>query len=179
MNLKFERADKEQTTVEWITPDYYVEALSKDVGFDLDPCASHFQQKRHAQNNFYIEDDGLNKDWSLRGLPTRVFCNPPYGKVAEKFIRKLAEHGNGIALIFARPDAKVWHESIFPKAHAILFTEGRIAFHREGKKATQSGGSGSAFVAYGENNAIALMKSGIKGYFVRLRWDYNKTKRTL
>lgn len=169
MDLTFERQTKEKSTNDWITPYEIVRALRKDIGFDLDPCASHNQTQHHAQNNYYIEDDGLSREWT-----GRVFCNPPYGKIAEKFIRKLAAHGNGIALIFSRPDTKVWHESIFPKAHAILFTEGRIAFHREGKEATQCGGSGSAFVAYGENNAIALMKSGIKGYFVRLRWSNKK-----
>lgn len=164
MDISFERTTKDETTNEWITPPNIVESLGK---FDTDPCASHFQKSPYATTNYYIEDDGLTKQWN-----GRVWCNPPYGNLAEKFIRLLAKHNNGIALIFSRTDTKVWHQSIFPCASALFFTEGRIAFHREGNSdSEQTGGSGSCFVAYGEENAIALMKSSIKGYFVRLRWD--------
>ena len=41
--------------------------------------------------------NGLLQDWW-----GTVYCNPPYGSHVGIWMRKMAEHGDGIALIFAR-----------------------------------------------------------------------------
>ena len=60
--------------------------------------------------------------------------NPPYGLEVVKWFDKLSIHGNGIALIFARTETKMFLTR-FNKADALLFIEGRPLFHHvDGKK---------------------------------------------
>ena len=104
---------------EWATPPEIVKALGE---FDLDPCATERSAK--APVFFTKEQDGLKQGWF-----GRVWCNPPYSQPAlYQFCEKMAEHGNGILLIFARTGNKVWQEIIFPKATAILFLRKRVQF---------------------------------------------------
>lgn len=155
MNTSFERQTKEETTEEWITPPHIVAALGT---FDVDPCASHFQKEHYAPVEYFIEDDGLKQNWQ-----GRVWANPPYGRKAEKFVRKLIAHGNGIALIFARIDTIVWHEEIFQKADAVLFLPGRLCYLKYGENTDEPAGAASALVAFGRANADALLWSKLGG----------------
>lgn len=157
MNTSFQ---KTTASDEWQSPPEIVNALGK---FDLDPCATERSAKAPAF--FTKEQDGLKQDWF-----GRVWCNPPYSQPAlYRFCEKMAEHGNGILLIFARTGNKVWQEIIFPKATAILFLRKRIQFidnqgHRGG-----SAGCDSALVAFGKENAEALQRCGIEGSIIELR----------
>lgn len=147
---------------EWLTPPEIVRALGV---FNLDPCAPVERPWELAARSLTKEDDGLKHDWE-----GRVFCNPPYGAITGKFLKKLSEHGNGIALTFARTETKMFFQHVFPKAHAIFFFEGRLSFYTvQGKKAPFNGGAPSCLIAYGELNALALELSGLKGITVYLR----------
>lgn len=148
------------TTHDWLTPPGLLEALGP---FDLDPCASQHQPWRTAAAQFTIEDDGLSREWH-----GRVWCNPPYGPHAEKFLKRMAAHGNGIALIFARTETRAFQEWCWKKADAMLFIAGRIKFHLPGGSAAGPAGAPSVLVAYGSQNAAALHQSGIEGYYVPL-----------
>ncbi|WP_460894836.1 DNA N-6-adenine-methyltransferase, partial [Rufibacter soli] len=75
---------------EWLTPPDIIKALGE---FDLDPCAPIVRPWEMANNHFTIEDDGLNQVWE-----GRIWCNPPYGLEAAKWLERMAVHGNGIAL---------------------------------------------------------------------------------
>ncbi len=156
MNTTFERTDSKE---DWCTPKYIVDELGS---FDLDPCQSHYNKNQFAPNQFFIEDDALSKEWF-----GRVWCNPPYGNKAEKFIRKLADHGNGVALIFARVDTKLWHEVIFKKATAIFIFKGRIKFVDTEGGAKNPAGAPSALIAFGEENAKALYNTTFRGEFIK------------
>lgn len=95
--------------------------------------------------------------------------NPPYGRKVAFWLRRLAAHGNGIALIYARTDTAMFFESVWNTAPALFFIKGRINFHfPNGTRAPAKCGAPSVLIAYGENNAIALQQSGIEGAFVRL-----------
>lgn len=159
MNVTFERA--KNTTVEWLTPPELVKKLGE---FDLDPCTPLNPPFCHAKMNFTIEDDGLKKDWF-----GRVYLNPPYGKGMEKWLEKLKNHGNGIALIFARTETKCFFEHIWNDADAVLFVKGRIKFYNILGEQAGTPGSPSVFIAYGAQNATALEQSGIAGKFISLR----------
>ena len=159
MNTSFERSVN--TTVEWLTPPELVIKLGK---FGLDPCSPVDAPFLHAKNNFTILDDGLSKKWC-----GRVYLNPPYGGGMELWMQKLKNHGNGIALIFARTETKCFFEHIWSHADAILFVKGRIKFYHVSGIQGGTPGAPSVFVAYGKENAMALKKSGIEGRYLDLK----------
>lgn len=148
---------------EWLTPPEILEKLGR---FDLDPCAPVPNNRPWdtARQHFSVLDDGLSREWF-----GRVWCNPPYGREAEKWLARLADHGNGIALIFARTETRMFFSQVWPKARGMLFIEGRLHFHHvDGSRAAANSGAPSVLVAYGENNAAALRDCGIAGRFIAL-----------
>ena len=148
---------------EWLTPPEIVDALGP---FDLDPCAPIDRPWDTAVEHFTINDNGLNKDW--RG---RVWCNPPYGKKSAAWLDRMAEHRNGVALIFARTETVMFFEHVWSGAAALLFIKGRLHFHHvDGSRARANAGAPSVLVAYGEENAKALINSNIVGAYVPLDW---------
>lgn len=146
---------------EWLTPPAVLKTLGS---FDLDPCAPIVRPWDTAVNHYTLDDDGLSKEWA-----GRVWLNPPYGRETGKWLGRLAQHGNGIALIFARTETALFFEQVWRKADGILFFEGRLVFHHvTGEAANNNGGAPSCLVAYGRANADVL--SGLaNGYYLRLR----------
>lgn len=145
---------------EWLTPPEIIKELGS---FDLDPCAPIVRPWPTASQHFTIEDDGLAQPWG-----GRVWCNPPFGREAVKWLRRMAEHGNGIALIPARTETKMFYEAVWPCADAILFIRGRPHFHTvDGTRAPFNSGAPICLVAYGGENIDALFNSGL-GYTVML-----------
>jgi hypothetical protein len=141
---------------EWLTPPEILSALGE---FDLDPCAPLFRPWPTAKHHFTIEDNGLIQQWF-----GRVWMNPPYGKVLGSWLERLARHGNGIALTFARTDTEAFQRHVFPKADSLLFIEGRLNFYTvAGTRSKMNSGAPSILIAYGERNVEALEESCIKG----------------
>lgn len=146
---------------EWLTPPDLLKHLGE---FDLDPCSPIKRPWPTAKYHFTTNDDGLKQDWF-----GRVWCNPPYGKEAAKWLDKLANHGNGIALIFARTETEMFFAHVWPKASALLFIEGRLYFHYiNGERAKANSGAPSVLVAYGEECKEILRESNIRGKFIPL-----------
>jgi len=98
----------------------------------------------------------------------RVFLNPPYGLEAVKWLQRMAQHGNGVALTFARTETAMFFPWIWEYGAAFLFLKGRLFFHFvDGSRAKANSGAPSILVAYGESNAICLEKCGLPGKFLR------------
>ena len=156
MNVTFEgRTDSGKD--EWLTPPEIVQALGP---FDLDPCAPCVRPWPTAITHFTIEDDGLSRPWF-----GRVWMNPPYGRSTINWMRRLKEHGNGIALILARTETKTYFECVWGVADAVLWIKGRLLFyHVDGTKPNNSGGAPSVLIAYGRENAARLFTCGIDGH---------------
>jgi len=143
-------------TDEWLTPPEILAALGP---FDLDPCSPHESRRpwATAAKHYCKEDDGLSQEWH-----GRVWMNPPFGREATKWMRKLAAHGNGIALIPARTETAMFFESVWGAADAVLFLQGRPHFHRaDGSRAAFNSGAPICLVAYGLANVAALERSGL------------------
>lgn len=160
MDTQFERSA--QTTVEWYTPPEIIRALGE---FDLDPCTSHVAYDlNHSATHYYTkEDNGLSKEWF-----GRIWLNPPYDQpTITHFIRRLAQHGNGIALLFNRCDNKLFHDVIFPTADCLFFFQNRISFFKPSGVRGDRPGCGSILVAWGEANVISIKNSGLKGTLVK------------
>ena len=148
----------------WLTPPEIIDALGP---FDLDPCCPPTMPWRTAAQMVHRPNDGLKVDWTGK----RVWCNPPYGRDAVPFLRKMAENktgGGGILRIFARTDTAAWQDWIFPHAYGILFLRGRLRFHRPDGTQGEAASAPSALVAYSERDFVRLRESGLRGAFLRV-----------
>jgi hypothetical protein len=139
---------------EWLTPPEIVRALGP---FDLDPCSPVARPWDTATAHYNVKDDGLAQPW--RG---RVWLNPPFGLQAIKWLRRLVAHGNGIALIPARTETRMFYGCVWDVADAICFVRGRPHFHYvDGTRAKANSGAPICLIAYGGTNATALARSGL------------------
>jgi hypothetical protein len=137
---------------EWLTPPEILRALGS---FDLDPCAPIARPWETAAKHYTIEDNGLAQAWV-----GRVWCNPPFGREAVHWLRRMVGHGNGIALIPARTETSMFYECVWGAADAVLFIEGRPHFHYvDGTRAPFNSGAPICLVAYGISNVAALERS--------------------
>jgi site-specific DNA-methyltransferase (adenine-specific) len=113
-------------TDEWETPQDFFDKLDAEFNFTLDVCATPENTK--CDRYFTKEQDGLKQFW---GRDT-VFCNPPYGREIEKWVRQAFNthwvNINTIAMLLpARTDTKWFHNYIYHKAE-IRFIRGRLKF---------------------------------------------------
>ncbi len=151
------RADKD----EWLTPPELLRALGD---FDLDPCSPVNRPWPTAARHLTWQDNGLLVEWK-----GRVWCNPPYGREAGRWLARCAEHGNATALIFARTETADWQAHVWAKADAILFLFGRLHFHHvDGRRAAANSGAPSALISYNAENTRFLENSQLPGRLIRL-----------
>lgn len=143
-------------SVEWYTPPHVFEALG--LTFDLDPCApAGGVPWVPAINHYSLPDDGLLLPWA-----GRVWLNPPYGREARKWVDRLIEHGDGVALVFVRSDP-AWGQRALASASAVCFIAGRLRFvagdDREGPG--HNAPVSSMLLAFGEVCADAVLRCGL------------------
>ncbi len=141
----------------WLTPRWIIDALGP---FDLDPCAAVPRPWDCAERNFDASLDGLSRAWD-----GRVWLNPPFDRYqVGKWIRRLAGHGKGTALLHARTEAE-WFEPVWESARAILFLADRLYFHYpDGRRAEANSGAPACLIAFGDRDAERLRGSQIAGY---------------
>jgi hypothetical protein len=156
-------------TTTWLTPPHVIDALGGWQSFDLDPCAAPDPRPwRTAQRmNALGDGDGLMIDWD-----GRVWLNPPYSTAeVAAWLARLADHGDGTALIFARTETEAFHRLIWQRASGLLFLAGRLHFHYpDGRRAAANAGAPSVLCAYGQEDMDRLAASDLDGAFVPLRF---------
>lgn len=155
-------ARNEETTDVWLSPPWLIKALGE---FDLDPSAPKRRPWDMAKHHYTIEDDGLSKEW--RG---RVWLNPPYGSATRKWIKRLREHGNGIAFIYTRTETEMFFDDVWSAADAVFFFKGRVACHRPDGIKNSSPASASCLIAYGAENVRAIQDARLDGQLVIRAW---------
>lgn len=141
-------------TDEWYTPPEVFTALGLD--FDLDPC--HPRDRLAwvpALRTLSIDDNGLAVPWQ-----GRVWLNPPYGPQTGLWLGKLADHGDGVALVFARTDTR-WFQSCAARAQVVCMVEGRIRFVQPNGQRAGTAGAPSCLLAYGDECADAVSSCGL------------------
>ena len=150
-------------TNDWITPrpiirafdlfgQKYLHFKAQEHYFDLDPCQSKTQPWPCASSGFTVDEDGLRQPWV-----GTVWCNPPYGRQTSEWIERLAQHDDGVALVFARTDTRWWQDLVFPFSDSVLFLKSRVRFARPNVVTpNNSAGAPSALIAFGEVNTLAL-----------------------
>ena len=145
-------------TDSWITPKYIVDALGS---FDLDPCQCVPQPWPCAKNALTEQQNGLSCKWY-----GRVWLNPPYSEVWQ-WMEKLADHGRGTALVFARTETEGFVGQVWQRATCVMFLHGRLFFHKpDGSRAKGNSGGPSCLVAYGPEDAKKLRESKLTGSIV-------------
>lgn len=113
-------------TEDWATPPGLFRQLNEEFDFNLDPCAS--LENHVCEKYFTKEDDGISKNWG----GYNVFCNPPYGRQINRWVKKCYEESKKdntivVMLIPARTDTKWFHDYIYHRAE-IRFIRGRLKF---------------------------------------------------
>ena len=112
---------------DWGTPQHFFNLLDQEFHFVLDACASEHNAK--CLSYFTKEDDALLQRWDYGGY---VFCNPPYGRIMNKFVEKAyIENQYGVPIVLllpARTDVKWFHNYIYNQ-HEIRFIKGRLHFN--------------------------------------------------
>lgn len=148
---------------EWYTPAEIIKSLGR---FDLDPATSIDAMilNRSARNFYTKVENGLLKKWE-----GRVWLNPPYSApLLQEFLKKMAIHNKGIALIFAKIEAKWFHDIVLDNATAVKFLYDRVKFlRRDGTKGMQPRNA-SMLVTYGREDAEILSRNSIRGKFLYL-----------
>lgn len=150
----------ESGSSDWLTPPELVRRLGT---FDLDPCGCPGMPWKLASKVYTPPEDGLNLPWAGQ---SRIWCNPPYGAHVGKWARRMAEHANGVLLVFGRTDTEAWQQHIWPHADAILFPNGRVHFYLPDGSRALSGTAPSSLIAFGQNNVESLVRSGIAGALI-------------
>lgn len=146
---------------EWLTPPVVIKAVGP---FDLDPCAPINRPWDTAKKHLTINDDGLRAPWE--GF---VWCNPPYGPKTGDWLARMAEHNNGIALVFARTETRAFHRHVWRKACGIFFFSGRLSFFHVTGKQGGTAGAPSCLIAYGGFAMTRLRGQGmLAGHLVEL-----------
>ena len=160
MDTSFQRTTASD---EWFTPKELIDALGE---FDLDPCAPMKPLWPTAKVMYNKADDGLSYIWG----GVRVWLNPPYSQpLFTQFCERFVENGNGILLTFARTDNKVFQELLLPNCDAALFLRHRVKFYLPDGTRGGSPGCGSVLFAFGQENADALLNSGLEGVFIPIK----------
>lgn len=164
-------------TEEWLTPPIVLLALTQLQGsqdtekFGLDPCAPTKRPWDTALKHLTKKEDGYATPWPE---DVEVFMNPPYGTQTERWLEKLANHGNGIALIFARTETRMFHKWVWRKADGLFFFYGRLKFfNNKGKESKNNSGGPSVLVAYGARSMYRLRRlretNRLAGHLVYLK----------
>jgi hypothetical protein len=159
--LGFEAPHKGATDV-WLTPPEILHALTVPPfgPFDLDPCAADPRPWDTAKKHYTEADDGLSKRWH-----GRVWLNPPYGPQTGRWLESLAQHGNGIALVYARTETKAFHIA-WQRASGFLFLASRLRFRLQDGGVSSHGGAPSVLIAFGQKNARCLFDCALRGAYV-------------
>lgn len=131
---------------DWLTPIGLVRALGP---FDLDPCCARRMPHRTARRMIAPPKDGLEEEWK-----GRVWMNPPYRRNLA-WCQRLAEHGDGVALLNGRSPETRATQLLMGAASAVMFPSRRLEF------LTPDGRGGdrwfpSILIAVGRRNAKAL-----------------------
>jgi hypothetical protein len=143
MTLTSHQRPHRGATDTWLTPPDIIAAVGP---FDLDPCAAIGQPWATATTHYTEHDDGLSQPW--HGM---VWCNPPFGPEAEKWLARCADHGQAVALVPARTETRWFVGQVWRRASGVLFLYGRPHFHYiDGTRAKANSGAPICLIAYGE-----------------------------
>lgn len=131
----------------WGTPPEIGNPLKVRFNFDLDAAGDadlHLVPR-------YLTDALNGQEWPGE----RVFCNPPYGRKLEPFVRECHRQATAygklvVMLIPFRCRAAWWHDCVIGRADEVLCVRKRIKFMRpDGTRGAFTGSCDSCIVVWG------------------------------
>jgi hypothetical protein len=155
MSLSSHQKTEGDTDV-WLTPQDILAPLGQ---FNTDPCAAPSPRPWNtAISHIELPENGLEVAWV-----GRVWLNPPFNRYeAPKWMKRMADHNNGIALIAARTETKMFREYVWGRASSICFLYKRPHFHYpDGGRAKANSGAPIVLIAYGHDNDVILKNCGL------------------
>ena len=121
----------------WETPRDFFDKLDLLFGpFELDAAATAKNSK--CPKHLSAREDALSVPWTTSEYRQAIFCNPPYGRGIDKWIRKAEaearmQRRQVFMLLPARTDAKWFHDIVWARANRLWFVRGRIRFRLPGQ----------------------------------------------
>ncbi len=148
----------------WLTPQFILSQLGK---FDLDPCAATENPYwTGCSRSLTVADDGLASEW--RG---RVFMNPPFSNTIP-WLTRHSTHANGISLVPASVESRIWREIVWKNAVGILLLHGRTRFCNPDGSSTNGRPLRSVcLIAWTTHDAVVISDSSLAGVFLK---DWNQ-----
>lgn len=154
-------------SVEYYTPNWVMQGI--DTHFDMDiasPKIPPFWMTQWIDRFVDEEEDGLKVE-----MYGKVWVNPPYGDLVYPFFKRMAEHNNGMGLVFCRPGSEWFQEFVLGAASAVFYMRRRIRFwgpdgqpikpicKKTGKPKASSPGADSVIIAWGDECADILIEA--------------------
>jgi len=126
-SIRWKAATSPSASEVWRTPDALYRALDQEFDFTIDAAADESNAK--CDEFFDRESDALAQTF---GPGARVFCNPPYGRVLELWVKRAMigaqEHGELWCMVLpARTGNRWFHRYCLPHAE-VRFIQGRLNF---------------------------------------------------
>lgn len=139
----------------WATPPEVWNKINREFQFDLD-AAGDAEMHRVPH---YLTDALGPSPW-----PGKViWCNPPYGRKLEPFVRRMAVEFLGrtiVTLIPFRCRAAWWHEAVIDVASEVRCVRKRIKFMRpDGTRGKFTGSCDSCLVVWNGAPSQTIMTS--------------------
>jgi hypothetical protein len=149
------------THEQYITPLYIFTAMG--CKFDLDP-ASPGAQFCHVPAAEHYTFGGLERPWY--GF---CFLNPPYGRgVINLWVKKFAQHRNGVALVHAST-ATGWFQELASHADLILLLNRKIPWWNAVGEKISGDSVGSVLIGIGDQAVQALLNANSAGLGMLIR----------
>jgi len=111
-----------------LTPPYVLDPVREALGgtIGLDPCTLP-ENPCEATVFFHPPQDGAELPWRAES----IYCNPPYGKARERWVKRCVEVGDAgsrvVLLIPAAMDTRIVQDAL-ASADSIVFIRGRVKF---------------------------------------------------
>lgn len=110
----------------WRTPPALYLALAQEFDFTIDVAAA--ESSAQCDRYFDKEDDALAQTWAGE----RVFCNPPYGRELDRWVKKAVheaqENGALVVMVLPARTGNRWFHSWCLPHGEIRFIRGRLGF---------------------------------------------------
>lgn len=126
VSMRWRAATSPSQRVVWRTPELLFRALHQEFDFTLDVAAD--DDNAHVDRFLDAERDALTVSWAGE----RVFCNPPFGRGLDAWVRKAMleaqEGGALVVMVLPARTGNAWFHRYVLRHAEVRFLKGRLNF---------------------------------------------------